>query len=229
VTPTCLEQEQYEERERANTGRVRSNGLRSNPLLSGFERLVAAMALLVLAPIVIAIWITTLVLSRRNPLIRHNRVGWRGRPLPMLKFRTMWEAGSYPAGRFAIESVSGPVPISKCSADPRVKSRFAAFCRRHSLDELPQLYHVARGEMSLVGPRPITVGELRDYYGSAADEVLSVRPGLTGLWQVRGRSRLSYDRRKRLDLLLVRRGSASLYLQILLRSIPNVLTGRDAV
>jgi lipopolysaccharide/colanic/teichoic acid biosynthesis glycosyltransferase len=146
----------------------------------------------------------------------------------MLKFRTMWEPGSYPAGRFAIESVSGLVPTSKRSADPRVKSRFAAFCRRHSLDELPQLYHVARGEMSLVGPRPITVGELGDYYGSAADEVLSVRPGLTGLWQVRGRSRLSYARRKRLDLLLVRRGSPSLYLQILLRSVPKVLTGRDA-
>jgi len=192
------------------------------------ERIVAAMALLVLAPIVIAIGVTILILSRRNPLIRHNRVGWRGRPLPMLKFRTMWGAGCPSAGRFAIESVSGFVPISKRCPDPRVKSRFAAFCRRHSLDELPQLYHVARGEMSLVGPRPITSEELRDYYGSSADEVLSARPGLTGLWQVRGRSRLSYARRRRLDLLLVRRASASLYLQILVRSIPGVLSGRDA-
>jgi exopolysaccharide production protein ExoY len=148
--------------------------------------------------------------------------------LPMLKFRTMWDAGIPPAGRFAVETVSGPVPTSKCSADPRVKSRFAAFCRRHSLDELPQLYHVVRGEMSLIGPRPITPGELRDYYGSSADEVLSVRPGLTGLWQVRGRSRLSYARRKRLDLLLVRRSSANLYLHILVRSVPSILTGRDA-
>jgi lipopolysaccharide/colanic/teichoic acid biosynthesis glycosyltransferase len=140
----------------------------------------------------------------------------------------MWDARIPLAGRFAIESVSGPVPTSKRCADPRVKSRFAAFCRRHSLDELPQLYHVARGEMSLVGPRPITLAEHREYYGSSADEVLSVRPGLTGLWQVRGRSRLSYARRKRLDLLLVRRVSASLYFHILVRSIPSVLTGRDA-
>jgi exopolysaccharide production protein ExoY len=219
VTPTCLEEERYVEREQAGT---------SHPLLAGVERIVAAMSLLVLAPLVIAIGVVILVLSRRNPLIRHNRVGWKGRPLAMLKFRTMWGAGTQSAGRFAIESVSGFIPTSKRCADPRVKSRFAAFCRRHSLDELPQLYHVARGEMSLVGPRPITMEELQDYYGSAADEVLSVRPGLTGLWQVRGRSRLNYARRKRLDLLLVRRASASLYFKILLRSIPNVLSGRDA-
>jgi lipopolysaccharide/colanic/teichoic acid biosynthesis glycosyltransferase len=192
------------------------------------ERIVAAMGLLVLAPIAIVIAIAILALSRRNPLIRHSRIGWRGRPLPMLKFRTMWDAGSPPPGRFAIENVSGPVPASKLFPDARVNSRFAAFCRRHSLDELPQLYHVVRGEMSLVGPRPVTREELQEHYGSSADEVLSVRPGLTGLWQVKGRNRLSYARRKRLDLLLVRRASASLYLQILLRSIPSVLSGRDA-
>jgi exopolysaccharide production protein ExoY len=146
----------------------------------------------------------------------------------MLKFRTMWDTESRMAGRFAIENVSGFVPTLKCSVDPRVTSRFAAFCRRHSLDELPQLYHVVRGEMSLVGPRPITLEELQEHYGASVDEVLSVRPGLTGLWQVRGRSQLSYARRRRLDLLLVRRASASLYCRILLRSIPGVLSGRDA-
>jgi exopolysaccharide production protein ExoY len=186
------------------------------------------MALVVLAPLVIAIAVAILVLSRRNPLIRHSRVGWRGRPLPMLKFRTMWDTGRPAAEGFGIEEVSGPVPTSKRSLDPRVSSRFAAFCRRHSLDELPQLIHVAKGEMSLVGPRPITRQELQDHYGSSADEVLSVRPGLTGLWQVRGRSQLSYARRKRLDLLLVRRVSAKLYFHIVLRSIPSVLRGRDA-
>jgi exopolysaccharide production protein ExoY len=186
------------------------------------------MALVALAPVAIVIAITILALSRRNPLIRHSRIGWRGRPLPMLKFRTMWDMESPWAGRFAIENVSGPVPASKCFPDARVNSRFAAFCRRHSLDELPQLFHVVRGEMSLVGPRPVTFEELQEHYGPSADEVLSVRPGLTGLWQVRGRNRLSYDRRRRLDLLLVRRASASLYFGILMRSIPSVLTGRDA-
>jgi exopolysaccharide production protein ExoY len=192
------------------------------------ERVAAAIVLLILAPMVIAIAVAILILSRRNPLIRHRRVGWRGKPLPMLKFRTMWDAASRPGVRFAIEEVTGPVPASKQSIDPRVRSRVAAFCRRHSLDELPQLFHVARGEMSLVGPRPITPQELQDHYASAAEEVLSVRPGLTGLWQIRGRSRLSYDRRKRLDLLLVRRASPGLYFHILWRSIPSVWSGRDA-
>jgi exopolysaccharide production protein ExoY len=192
------------------------------------ERLAAAIALVLLSPLLLLLAIVIFVLSRRHPLIRHPRVGWRGQPLQVLKFRTMWDAGDRATRRFAIENVSGYVPLSKNFADPRVSSRFAAFCRRHSLDELPQLYHVLRGEMSLVGPRPITREELDDHYGSSADEVLSVRPGLTGLWQVMGRSRLSYAERKRLDLLLVRRDSASLYFQILLRSIPSVWTGRDA-
>jgi lipopolysaccharide/colanic/teichoic acid biosynthesis glycosyltransferase len=184
------------------------------------------MAMVALAPFGLVIAITILALSGRNPLIRHNRVGWRGQPLPMLKFRTMWDDCGV-AG-LAIENVSGPVPASKLFGDDRVNSGFAAFCRRHSLDELPQLYHVARGEMSLVGPRPITREELLAHYGSAADEVLSVRPGMTGLWQVMGRSRLSYATRRRLDLLLVRRASMGLYLRILLRSVAGVLSGGDA-
>jgi exopolysaccharide production protein ExoY len=197
------------------------------------ERIVAILALIVLTPLAVIVAITILALSRRNPLIRHNRIGWRGRPLPMLKFRTMWDdpgglTNLFRIELFRIESVRGPVPVSKHSVDSRVRSRFAAFCRRHSLDEIPQLIHVARGEMSLVGPRPITLEELHAHYGSSAEEVLSVRPGLTGLWQARGRSRLTYARRKRLDLLLVRRASAGLYVRILLSSIPGVLSGRDA-
>jgi lipopolysaccharide/colanic/teichoic acid biosynthesis glycosyltransferase len=192
------------------------------------ERMVAAMALIVLAPVLIAVATFIAILSRRNPLIRHMRIGWRGRPLPMLKFRTMWDVQGPAAGRFAIETVCGPPPGLKRSVDSRVTSHFAAFCRRHSLDELPQLYHVVSGEMSLVGPRPITVEELRCHYGACADEVLSVRPGMTGLWQVRGRGRLSYARRKRFDLMLVRRASAGLYFRILFRSFTAVLSGRDA-
>jgi len=190
------------------------------------ERFIAAFVLLLLAPLWLPIAIVLAAISRRNPLIRHRRVGWQGRSLAMLKFRTMW-GEDVPTARWAIEEVTGFV-AGKNGTDVRVKSAFAAFCRRHSLDELPQLFHVIRGEMSLVGPRPITAEELREYYGSDADEVLSVRPGLTGLWQVRGRSRLGYARRRRLDLLLVRRECAGLYFRILLRSIPGVVSGQDA-
>jgi lipopolysaccharide/colanic/teichoic acid biosynthesis glycosyltransferase len=218
VTPTLFEEQRFAPAARAQKGHP----------FGGLERVIAALAIVVLAPLWLVIGLILLILSRRNPLIRHERVGWQGRPLPMLKFRTMWNDGDGARPRFAIENVSGFVPQEKNGCDSRVSSRFAAFCRRHSLDELPQLYHVVRGEMALVGPRPITSEELRTYYGPDADEVLSARPGLTGLWQIRGRSRLSYARRRRLDLLLVRRGCAALHLRILWRSIPGVVSGRDA-
>ena len=112
--------------------------------------------------------------------------------------------------------------------DPRVTSRFARWCRRHSLDELPQLFHVVRGEMSFVGPRPITRAELDYYYGAVAPEVLSARPGLAGLWQVRGRNHLTYAKRRRLDLFLVRRGTARLYLRIVGRTLWKVINGNGA-
>ena len=192
------------------------------------EPVLATLALLLLSPLIVAIGIAIAMLSRRSPLVSHMRVGWRGAPLPMLKFRTMWTGDEPPSEAFFIEDVSGRVPASKNASDPRVTSRFAALCRRYSLDELPQLYHVMRGEMSLVGPRPITLAELEVYYGDCAGEVVSLRPGLTGLWQIAGRSRLTYEDRRQMDLRLVREASPALYLGILLRSIPKVLTGSGA-
>ena len=167
-------------------------------------------------------------LSGRGPLIVHERIGRYGQPFRMLKFRTMWGAEDSGCSMFTIERVSGGVPVWKTAPDCRVTSRFAAFCRRFSLDELPQLFHVLRGEMSLVGPRPLTAAELESHYGPDALEVLRLRPGLTGLWQVMGRNRLTYAQRRRLDLMLVRRASAGFYLRILFLSIPRVLAGTGA-
>jgi exopolysaccharide production protein ExoY len=200
-------------------------------MLCGVERVLAALALAGLAPVLLVIALIIFVLSRRGPLVRHQRAGWKGAPLAMLKLRTMWkeERQSRMMGRFQwIEDVSGPVDDVKSRRDARVTSRFAALCRRYSIDELPQLWHVARGEMSLVGPRPVTRGELEAYYGEWTDEVLSVRPGMTGLWQIMGRSHLTYERRRRLDLILVRKASAGFYLRILLRSLPVVVSGDGA-
>jgi lipopolysaccharide/colanic/teichoic acid biosynthesis glycosyltransferase len=146
----------------------------------------------------------------------------------MLKFRTMW--GKDCPGQYIslVEDVADAIPASKQFNDPRVVSRFAALCRRYSLDEIPQLYHVVRGQMSFVGPRPITREELDKYYRAHEAEVLSLRPGITGLWQVLGRSRLSYARRMRLDVILARRASPYLYFQIVLRTVPKVVRGYDA-
>jgi len=192
------------------------------------EPIAAALALIVTLPLAVAIGLAIAILSGRSPLIRHGRVGWRGVPLPMLKFRTMWEKGLPRNYSTLIEDVADAIPASKREGDPRVVSTFAAFCRRYSLDEIPQLYHVARGQMSFVGPRPITRDELDAYYGAHAAEVLRLRPGITGLWQILGRSRLNYSRRMKLDVLLVRRASPYLYLWILLRTVPKVVRGYDA-
>jgi exopolysaccharide production protein ExoY len=183
-----------------------------------FEPVAAAVALVLLLPVLIIVATAITALARRSPLIRHTRVGWRGKTLALWKFRTMWGAG---------EAVYFD-PTVKSADDPRVTSRFAAWCRRRSIDELPQLLHVVRGEMSLVGPRPITRLELDRFYGDCAEEILSVRPGLTGLWQLMGRNRLSYAKRRKLDLMFVRRASAGLYFAILLKTVPRVLTGAGA-
>jgi lipopolysaccharide/colanic/teichoic acid biosynthesis glycosyltransferase len=144
----------------------------------------------------------------------------------------MWESaeGRRQVGRrVAIEKIADyGAPSRKRQRDPRVTSPFAAFCRKFSIDEAPQLWHVVRGEMALIGPRPLTASELIEHYGASASEVLRLRPGLTGLWQVKGRNRLTYPQRLRLDLFMVRKWSIGLYLKILVATVPKVLLGKDA-
>ncbi|HTS77774.1 MAG TPA: sugar transferase [Bryobacteraceae bacterium] len=192
------------------------------------EPLAALLVAIALAPLAIVLAVIVALVSRRSPLVRHRRVGWRGEELGVIKFRTMWGGGSPPGRLFAIEDLPEMECFIKSENDDRVASPFAAWCRRYSLDEIPQLLHIIGGRMSFVGPRPITRAELDLYYGPSAGEVLSLRPGLTGLWQVMGRSRLSYAQRRRLDLWLVRRASPRLFLALLVRTIPCVLRGYGA-
>jgi exopolysaccharide production protein ExoY len=192
------------------------------------EPFIALLAAILVAPAAAAIGVVIIVLSRQSPLVRHRRVGWRGEDLGVLKFRTMWTPGDPPRPFAAIEDLPETTTILKVKSDRRITSPFAAWCRRYSLDEIPQLVHIIRGEMSFVGPRPITRVELDEHYDQCASEVLSLRPGLTGLWQVMGRNRLTYAQRRRLDLLLVRRASPRFFLAILIRTIPCVLRGYGA-
>jgi lipopolysaccharide/colanic/teichoic acid biosynthesis glycosyltransferase len=130
---------------------------------------------------------------------------------------------------FSVEYIDDEIgPSRKRRDDPRVWSRFARFCRRHSLDELPQLLHVVAGEMSLVGPRPVTPAEVSGIYGARAEEVLSAKPGLSGLWQISGRNRLPIEERCRLDLECVRKRSLGMYFRILMRTLPELLSGESA-
>ncbi len=193
-----------------------------------FERLLAAALFLVTLPILAASMGVVWMLSRQAPFVTHRRLGLGGATLCVLKLRTMW--GREERARFHLvePNVDQPGEGCKPKCDPRVTSCFAAFCRRYSIDELPQLLQVMRGELALVGPRPITAAEFERHYATSAREVLRLKPGLTGLWQVKGRSRLTYSQRRRLDLFLARRLSPSLYFYILLRTPLCVVRGRDA-
>jgi exopolysaccharide production protein ExoY len=198
------------------------------PLL--VERFACALALVLLAPVWVTAAIVITILSGESPFVAVLRSGRFGRPLWLLKIRTMWphRRGTFASQQLVERVVDEEGPNRKDPADARITSAFARFCRRYSIDEIPQLFNVIAGEMSLVAPRPLTSSELREHYGSDAEIVLSVRPGITGLWQVSGRNALSYAERRQLDVTLVRMLDARLYLRILLRTIPVVLRGTNS-
>jgi exopolysaccharide production protein ExoY len=194
------------------------------------ERIAAAALLLILLPALFAAAVIVILRSRRSPLIAHRRVGRNRRTIWVLKLRTMWSkhATGYRIWPLVERVSCHSVPQRKRRFDDRVTSGFAALCRRYSLDELPQLWNVVRGEMSLVGPRPLTQAEIAEYYDVHAALLLEAKPGITGLWQVKGRSRLTYGQRLRLDLFMLRNWSPRLYVFILAATVPRVLTGVDA-
>jgi exopolysaccharide production protein ExoY len=194
------------------------------------ERAAGLILLAAAAPVLSLAAMTLTALSRRSPFVAHLRVGQDQAPFWVLKLRTMWTAGPAQHGErgWVERIIAEPEEDGKSARDGRVSSRVAAFCRRHSIDELPQLWHVFRGAMSLVGPRPLTGGEVARYYGVHAGELLSRKPGLTGLWQVSGRSSVRFPERAALDLQLVRSLTASVYLKILFRTIPALIHGRGA-
>src|SRR5437773_6646002 len=130
------------------------------------ERVVSLILLILLAPLLLLTGVAIVALSGRSPLVAHLRAGQFGAPFWTLKFRSMWAGRSRHSLTWIESIIDDSGPEHKNSADPRVTSRFARFCRRFSIDELPQLWNVVRGEMSLVAPRPVTATELKTYYGT---------------------------------------------------------------
>ncbi len=185
----------------------------------------SVLAVLVLAPALLVI--AALVrLDSPGPILYRRRVmGLNGRQFDALKFRTMRADGDalVAANPALLDEL---VTIHKIRYDPRI-TRLGLFLRKYSLDELPQLFNVLKGDMSLVGPRMISPPELKEY-GQWGMNLLTVRPGLSGLWQVSGRSDVSYEERARLDMFYIRNYSIWLDLQLIVRTIPVVLSGRGA-
>jgi lipopolysaccharide/colanic/teichoic acid biosynthesis glycosyltransferase len=197
---------------------------------------VAAIMLVVLSPLLLVVAVAIMLDSPGPVIFRQRRLGKDLRPFPVAKFRTMFDGSATDSHRVHVERMicdddddtgdGKPVPMMKMEKDPRV-TKIGGFLRRSSIDELPQLWNVLRGEMSLVGPRPPIQYEV-DKYPVRAYRRFAVRPGLTGLWQVRGRSLTSFPEMVALDVEYVDRRSLLLNLKILLLTVPTVIHGKGA-
>ena len=189
------------------------------------ERSLTALALVLLAVPFLLIAAIVRLTSPGPALFRQQRVGLNGRIFDVYKFRTMVDGADGLIDQI-IDLNEHDGVLFKIKNDPRC-TRFGKWLRRHSIDEMPQLINVVRGEMSLVGPRPALPTEVAQY-GAATCRRLQVKPGLTGLWQVSGRSNLSWDESVSLDLRYVEEWSPLLDVKILLRTVPAVVSRKGA-
>lgn len=196
--------------------------------LKRFIDIVAASTLILLtSPVMLGAAIAVMLSSPGPILFTQQRYGRHRERFPMFKFRSMVvDAEKQQAQLESLNDAKGPV--FKLKSDPRV-TRVGSFLRRTSIDELPQLFNVVRGEMSLVGPRPLTLRDVGRFEETWLLRRFSVRPGLTCVWQVSGRSNTSFERWIRQDLSYIDEWSLSLDFKILLMTIPAVLRGSGAV
>jgi exopolysaccharide production protein ExoY len=194
------------------------------------DLVLVAMALPFAAPLMFFIAVLIKMADNGSVFYRHQRIGRFERAFDCLKFRTMIEDGEKVLEEHLRHNPDAQEEWNetrKLRNDPRILPGIGSFLRKTSLDELPQLLNVLRGEMSLVGPRPIVQQELA-YYGRHAVLYVSVRPGITGLWQISGRSDTTYEERVRLDAEYVRTCSIRADLSILLRTAFVVARGQGA-
>jgi len=209
-----------------SVNRVRLTG--ANIILKGILDYVGAfLGLLVLSPVFLVI---AIIMRRTDPgpiIYRRRVVGVNGKEFDAFKFRTMVVNSQQVLDELLARDPEARAEYEqyyKLKVDPRI-TRIGNFLRKTSIDELPQLLNVLRGEMSLVGPRMITKAEV-EKYGRWGLNLLTVKPGITGLWQVSGRSELTYEERVRLDMRYIRNYSIWLDLQIIFQTIPSVLMSK---
>jgi lipopolysaccharide/colanic/teichoic acid biosynthesis glycosyltransferase len=195
---------------------------------------VALIALIALSPVLAVLAMLIRRDSEGPAIFRQTRIGRFGKPFTCYKFRTMYQNASEQAHRAYIEAysqgqvaaASNPDAPFKIERDPRI-TPLGHFLRRSSLDELPQLINVIKGDMSLVGPRPdvaYSVALYKDWHKLR----LATQPGLTGLWQIKGRGRVSFEEGMRLDCEYVQQQCLRLDVEIILQTIPAVLSMRGA-
>ncbi|MDM5263070.1 exopolysaccharide biosynthesis polyprenyl glycosylphosphotransferase [Sulfurovum sp. XTW-4] len=189
-----------------------------------FDFIMTCILILLFSPIILILYILVFILTKGKPIFKHERIGKNGKPFDVYKFRTM-----HLNAKQILEGLLESDPDIrkewqkefKLKDDPRI-TKIGAFLRRTSLDELPQLINVMKGEMSLVGPRPIVQDEIKKY-GEYFRYFKAVKPGITGLWQISGRNDVDYNERVQLDTWYVRNWSIEQDFIILMKTIVTVL------
>jgi exopolysaccharide biosynthesis polyprenyl glycosylphosphotransferase len=206
-------------------GYVHYLSVRSKPVQQAFKRtfdiFASSIALACLSPLMVVVAVLIKVTSRGPILFKQDRVGLHGRTFHMLKFRSMIANAEELKAHNEQQG-----PVFKITRDPRITA-VGRFIRKYSIDELPQLLNVLRGEMSVVGPRP-PIPEEVETYEAWQRRRLSVRPGLTCVWQVSGRNEISFEEWMYLDMQYIDHWSLAQDFQLILKTVPIVLTGRGA-
>ena len=205
---------------------IKPSSLGYRVMKRGFDIILSACAILVLAPFMLLICLIIKIDSKGPALFVHNRIGKNGHPLPLYKFRSMYMNAEAMIADFTPEQKAEWEQNFKLDHDPRI-TRIGRILRKTSLDELPQLFNIIRGDLSIVGPRPVITEEL-EKYGKNKDKFLSVTPGLTGYWQAYARSDCSYEKRMEMELYYVENANLLWDIKIIFATVGAVLKGRGA-
>lgn len=207
---------------------VRNDEKRMYVFIKRVLDLVCSLLALVLGSPILLIVALAIRIDSKGPIVfGHMRIGKNGKPIKVYKFRTMYENASEIFENFSEEQKREYYINFKLDNDPRI-TKIGSFLRKTSLDELPQLINIIKGDMSIVGPRPIVEKEI-DKYGIYANKMFSVVPGLTGYWQANGRSDTTYDERVQMDMYYIDNRSLLMDFKIILKTIVAVVKKDGAV
>lgn len=192
-----------------------------------FDIMLALAGMIVLSPVFLIIALAIKLESKGPVFFKHTRIGKDGKIIKIYKFRSMVDNAENLIKSFTPEQMKEYKENYKLSNDPRV-TKVGKFIRKTSLDELPQLINILKGDLSIIGPRPVVAEELKRY-GSNIEKFLSVTPGLTGFWAANGRSCTSYEQRMQMELFYIDNLSLKLDVKVFLKTIEAVVKRRGAV
>lgn len=192
-----------------------------------FDLVISTIGLIILSPIFLILAIIVKLDSKGSVFFAHTRYGKNGKKFKMYKFRTMYENAQDMINDFTPEQMKEWKENFKLQDDPRI-TKVGKFLRKTSLDELPQIVNIIKGDLSIIGPRPVIEEEL-EKYGENKEKFLSVTPGLTGYWQANGRSSTTYEQRMEMELYYIDHISPKLDFKIFFKTIESVIKKEGAI